>query len=77
MPLLFANPEDRFVICFLESIMTPLDARKISIFQQVSVAEQVGLSLTQSEIRRTGFLASRPKYDLFNAWLKADWQKQV
>ena len=35
-----------FVIHFLESIMTPLDSPKISIFQLVSVAELAGLSLT-------------------------------
>ena len=32
----------------------------ISIFKQVYVAEQTGLSLTQSETSKTGFLAMRP-----------------
>ena len=35
-----------FVICFLESIISRLTTSKISNFNLVSVAEQVGLNLT-------------------------------
>ena len=49
-----------FVIRFLEStcIISKLATREISIFKLVSVAEQVGLSMTWSEIAKTGFLTT-------------------
>ena len=44
----------------LVSILTPsLETRYISIFYVVSLAEQICLSLTLSEILKTGFLAIR------------------
>ena len=44
-----------FVICFLDSIMTPLATGKISIFWLVFVAEQADLNLKWSETTKTGF----------------------
>ena len=46
------------VFLFLESITSKLATSEISIFYLVSVAEQAGLSLTLSEIPKTGFLAT-------------------
>ena len=51
MPLLF----------FLESIISKLVSREISIFYLVAVAEETGLSLALSETPKTGFVASRPR----------------
>ena len=51
-----------FVIHFLESIICKLAAGEISIFQLVSVAEETGLKLASSDIRKTGFRARRPIY---------------
>ena len=45
-----------FAICFLESIISKLASSKISIFMLVPVAEETGLSLALSKIRKTGFL---------------------
>ena len=49
-----------FVIRFLQPIISRLATCKISIFELVSVAEEIGLSLALSETPKTGFLASRP-----------------
>ena len=51
-----------FVICFLESIISKLASREISIVWLVSVAEETSLSLALSETPKTGFLAIRPIY---------------
>ena len=48
------------VIRSLESIVSKLASGKLSIFGLVSVLEQFGLSLTQSETPKTGFLAMKP-----------------
>ena len=53
-----------FVIRFLESNISKLAPSKISIFYLVSVAEQTGLNLTLSETPKTGFLTTRPKWEL-------------
>ena len=52
--------EKTFVSCFLESIISKLTTNKISVFQQVSLAAETGLSLTLSETLKTGFLAPWP-----------------
>ena len=49
---------------FLESIISNLVKSEISTFQLVSVAEQAGLNLALSETPKTGFLATRPKWDM-------------
>ena len=49
-----------FVICFLESIIAKLATCKISILYLVPVAEQAWLSLTWSDILKTGLLVTRP-----------------
>ena len=49
-----------FVIYFLERIISKLTTSEISIFELVSEAEETGLSVTLSEIPKTGFLTSRP-----------------
>ena len=49
-----------FVIRYLESIGANHAPCKISIFQLVYVAEQLGLSLTLLESLKTGFLMSMP-----------------
>ena len=48
-----------FVIHFLESFISRLATSEISIFELVSVAEQVGLNLTLSKTPETGFVAAR------------------
>ena len=50
-----------FVIRFLESIISRLATREISIFWLVSVVEETGLSFGLSETPKTAFVASRPK----------------
>ena len=47
---------------FLESIISRLATSEISIFLLVSVTEETGLSLALSETPKTGFVASRPKF---------------
>ena len=54
------SPISAFVIRFLESTVYNLATSKISIFQLVSVAEEIGLSLALSETPKTGFLATMP-----------------
>ena len=49
-----------FVLHLLESIISKLHTKEISIFWLVCVAEETGLSLTLLEILKTGFLTSRP-----------------
>ena len=49
-----------FVIHLLESIIHKLGRSEILIFYLVSVAEQIGLSLSWSETPKTGFLVTRP-----------------
>ena len=49
-----------FVILLLESIISKLATSEISLFWQVSVAEQAGLKLVLSETQKTGFLATWP-----------------
>ena len=44
----------------LESTIPKLATSEISIFQQVSVADETGLSLALSETPKTGFVATRP-----------------
>ena len=39
---------------------------QVSIFELVSVAEQAALSMTWSETKKTGFLATRPIYSNFS-----------
>ena len=51
-----------FVIRYLEVLVCKLSACKISVFKLVAVAKQAGLSLTQFEAPKTGFLVTRPKY---------------
>ena len=51
------RPISASVICLLESIISKLDTGEISIFQLVSVAEEVSLNLTLSETPKTGFVA--------------------
>ena len=47
-------------LCYLESIMSKLAPGETSIFYQVSVAVETGLSLALSETRKTGYVASGP-----------------
>ena len=49
-----------FVIRFLQSMKFKLASNIISSLQLVFAAEQVVLSMTWSEIPKTGFLATRP-----------------
>ena len=49
-----------FVIRFLESIISKLDMRKISILLLVSVTEETGLSLALLETPKTGFVVLWP-----------------
>ena len=58
-----------FVIRFLENTIYNLATSKISIFQQVSVAEQAGLNLTLSETPKTGFVATRLIYCFSHAYM--------
>ena len=51
-----------FVIRFLESLISKLATREISIFLLITVAEETGLKLPLSETRKTGYLATRPIY---------------
>ena len=53
----------------LESIISKLATGEISIFQIVSVAEETFLKLALSETPKTGFLATRP---IFNLVIKTD-----
>ena len=46
-----------FFICLLESILSKVAAREISLFLLVFVAEQAGLNVTLSETTNTGFVA--------------------
>ena len=48
-----------FVIRVMESIKSRLARGKISIFYLVFVAEQAGLSITLSEIPKTGFVVTQ------------------
>ena len=50
-------------VCWLD-LISRLAMREINFFLDslCSVAEQAGLSLTFSEISKTGFVVSRPKY---------------
>ena len=48
------------VFHLLESILLKLASGNVSLFELVSVAEQIGLSLTQPETSKTGVLAARP-----------------
>ena len=50
-----------FVLRLLKSITSKLATNNFSIFQQVSVAEETGLSLTLWETPKTGFVAWRPE----------------
>ena len=50
------------VIRFLKSTIFNLATRKISIFYLVSVTEETGLKFALTETPKTGFLATRPKY---------------
>ena len=47
------------VIHFLESIVSKLATGEISIFQLVSLASEIGLSLAVSETPKTGFILTR------------------
>ena len=49
-----------FVVRLLESIISKLATREISLFKLVSVAEETGLSLNLSESQKTGFHTARP-----------------
>ena len=49
-----------FVIRLLSSIIIKFASIKMSIFQQVSLAEEKGLSLDLSETAMTGFVETRP-----------------
>ena len=49
-----------FVIRFLEIIISELATSKISIFKLVSVAEEPGLNLAETETPKTDFLVTRP-----------------
>ena len=49
-----------FVFRILESIISNLAANEISFFQQVSMAEETGLSLALSGTPNTGVVAPRP-----------------
>ena len=53
-----------FVICFLESVISKLATRELSIFWLVSVAEETGLNRTMLETPTTGFLATWHIYGL-------------
>ena len=55
-----------FIIHLLESIISRLATSRISIFKLVSVAEQAGLSLALSETPKTGFLVTRPIFEIRN-----------
>ena len=55
-----------FIIRLLESIVSTLAKRQISIFCLVSVAEQAGFGMTCSQAPKVGFLASRP---ICNKWI--------
>ena len=54
------RPISTFVIHFLESIISKLATSKISIFQLVSIAEEIFLSLALMQTPKTGFVALRP-----------------
>ena len=51
-----------FAVHCLDSVIPLLAIDEISRLQLVSVAEQAGLSLTWSQIPKTGFLVMRLKY---------------
>ena len=51
-----------FVIHFLKSVICKLATGEIQNFYLVSVAEEIGLKLTLSETRKTGFVTTRPVY---------------
>ena len=53
-----------FVIRSLESIISRLATGSISIFHLVFVAEGTGLSLALLETPKTGFVVTRPIYDM-------------
>ena len=64
MFLLYANNKDadqpaHFVFHCLASIIPLVSISEISSFYLASVAEQAGLSLTWSQIPKTGFLVTR------------------
>ena len=48
-----------FVIRLLKSTISRLAMGEISIFEPVSVADEIGLSLALSETPKTGFVATR------------------
>ena len=48
-----------FVVRLLESIISQLATREISLFKLVSVAEETGLSLNLLESQKTGFHTAR------------------
>ena len=48
----------------MESIISRLAMREISIFSLIFVAEETGLSLALSVTPMTGFVASRPIYHM-------------
>ena len=51
-----------FVVHVLESIISRLVTSEITVFELVSVAEEICVSLTLLEIPKTGFVALRPIY---------------
>ena len=52
------------MIRLLESIIYRLDTSEISIFKLVSVAKQAGSNIILLETMKTGFLATRPIWDV-------------
>ena len=54
-----------FDIGFGEIITSKLATSKMSIFKLVSVAEETDKNFTMSEIRKTGFLGTRPILSFF------------
>ena len=48
-----------FVVCYQDSIISPVSISDISSLYLASVAAQAGLSLTWSKTQKTGFLMMR------------------
>ena len=59
-----AQSDQRIYFRFLESIISKLATSDISTFYLVSVTEETGLKLALSATPKTGFVATRPKYNI-------------